>query len=80
MRITDEVVKEHHLYKALEESIEEASNYISYLSSSNEWLATEMKYLQDFISYKKLDDEYLYFRDHAHLQEEIDLPFPPYVL
>ena len=80
MRITDEVVKEHHLYKALEERIEEARDYISYLSSSNEWLTAEMKYLQDFISYKKLDDEYLYFRDHAHLQEETDLPFPPYVL
>ncbi len=80
MRITDEVVKEHHLYKALEESIEEASDYISYLSSNNEWLTAEMKYLQDFISYKKLDDEYLYFRDHAHLKEEPDLPFPPYVL
>ena len=80
MRITDEVVKEHHLYKALKESVEEASNYISYLASSNEWLTTEMKYLQDFISYKKLDDEYLYFRNHAHLKEEPDLPFPPYVL
>ena len=80
MRITDEVVKEHHLYKALEENIEEASDYISYLSSSNEWLATEMKYLRDFISYKKLDDEYLYFRGHARLKEDPDLPFPPYVL
>ena len=80
MRITDEVVKEHHLYKALEESIEEALDYILYLSSSNEWLTAEMKYLQDFISYKKLDDEYLYFRNHAHLKEEPDLPFPPYLL
>ena len=80
MRITDEAVKEHHLYKSLEESTEEASDYISYLSSSNEWLTAEMKYLQDFISYKKLDDEYLYFREHAHLKEEPDLPFPPYVL
>ena len=80
MKITDEVVREHRLYRAQEESIEEASDYISYLSSSNEWLTAEMKYLQDFISYKKLDDEYLYFRNHAHLKEEPDLPFPPYVL
>ena len=80
MRITDEVVKEHHLYKALEESIKEASDYILYLSSSNEWLMAEMIYLQDFISYKKLGDEYLYFREHAHLRDDPDLPFPPYVL
>lgn len=80
MRITDEVVTEHRLYKALEESIEEASDSISYLSSSNEWLTAEMNYLQDFISYKKLDDEYLYFRDHAHLKEEPNLTFPSYGL
>ena len=80
MRITDEVVKEHHLYKALEERIEEASDYISFLSSSNEWLGAEVKYLQDFISFKKLNDEYLYFRDHAHLKDDPDDPFPPYVL
>ena len=80
MRITDEVVKEHHLYKALEESIEEASDYISYLSSSNEWLTAEMKYLQDFISYKKLEEEYYYFRENAHEEYEEDLPFPTLTL
>ena len=35
-----------------------------------------LKYLNDFIHYKKLDEEYRYFREHAHEDESLELPFP----
>ena len=80
MRISDEVVKEHHLYKSLEERFKEACDYISYLSSGSEWMTEELKYLQDFISYKKLTEEYIHFREHAHLEDDPEVPFPSYIL
>ena len=32
--------------------------------------------MNDFIHYKKLDEEYRYFREHAHEDESSELPFP----
>lgn len=40
----------------------------------------EMDYLREFISYKSLDDEYTYFKEHAHEEKNPDLPFPSLVL
>ena len=36
----------------------------------------ELRYLNDFVRYKKLDEEFRYFREHAHEEYEPDLPFP----
>ena len=32
--------------------------------------------MNDFIHYKKLDEEFRYFREHAHEDENSELPFP----
>lgn len=40
----------------------------------------ENKYLVDFIAYKKLTDEFVYFRQHAHEECPEDCPFPYYTL
>lgn len=40
----------------------------------------DLKYLNDFIHYKKLDEEFQYFRKHAHDDENSELPFPYLVL
>ncbi len=40
----------------------------------------EIKYLFGFISYKKLEEEYSYFRENAHEEFEEDLPFPTLTL
>ena len=37
-------------------------------------------YLNDFIRYKKLDEEFHYFREHAREDENSELPFPYLVL
>lgn len=40
----------------------------------------EIKYLSAFISYKKLEEEYHYFRENAQEVYEEDLPFPTLTL
>ena len=40
----------------------------------------DLKYLNDFIHYKNLDEEFQYFRKHAHDDENSELPFPYLVL
>ena len=36
----------------------------------------ELRYLNDFVHYKNLDEEFRYFKEHAHEEYEPDLPFP----
>ena len=40
----------------------------------------ELRYLHGFISYKKLNDEYLFFEKNAHEEYDDDLPFPSLTL
>lgn len=40
----------------------------------------ENYYLSQFISFKGLDNEYLYFKENAHEADEPDNPFPPLIL
>ena len=41
---------------------------------------TELRYLNDFIRFKKMDEEYQYFRENAHEEQEENLPFPHFTL
>lgn len=50
-----------------------------YMKESYE-LSLNIKYLQDYIKWKKLDDEFLYFKKNAHLDTNEDVPFPDYIL
>ena len=36
--------------------------------------------MKDFVHYKKMDEEFSYFREHAHEDENSELPFPYLVL
>lgn len=40
----------------------------------------DLKYLKDFVHYKKMDEEFSYFREHAHEDENSEFPFPYLVL
>jgi len=40
----------------------------------------ENHYMSDFISYKMLTDEYVFFRQHAHEEQPEDCPFPYFTL
>ena len=72
----NKVIKVQDLY----DQLDEMRDLISDLLNDQEIDQTEIKYLSGFISYKKLDEEYLYFRENAHEEYEEDLPFPTLTL
>ncbi len=53
---------------------------IESLKSCVNWLYDEYDKHNDFISYKALDDEYVYFNKHAHREKIDDYPFSKYTL
>lgn len=59
--------------KAMEEEIKSLKSCIN-------WLYDENNKHGDFISYKNLDDEYVYFDNHAHQVQINDYPFSKYTL
>ena len=50
------------------------------LQKTHERNEEELRYLHDFVHYQKLDEEFQYFREHAHEDENSELPFPYLVL
>jgi hypothetical protein len=70
------VIKEQHVYQNLYERYEEMSEFLSSLLEDTRRNETELRYLSDFIHYKKLDEEFRYFRENAHEEPESELPFP----
>lgn len=60
----------------LNDQIDYMRDLITDLLRDQEIAHEEIRYLSDFISYKKLDEEYRYFRENAHEDYEDDLPFP----
>lgn len=54
----------------------ETSDYLLDLIEDNKRAEDELRYLNEFIQYKKLEDEFQYFKDHAHEECYEDLPFP----
>ena len=67
-------------YRNLYANYEELSGFLRSTLDSLDRDTEEMRYLYDFICYKKLDDEYRYFRENAHEDTSKDLPFPSLVL
>ena len=63
-------------YNALLENCTDMSEHIQDLQDDLAQSHDELRYLQAFICYKKLEAEYLDFREHAHEVYEEDLPFP----
>ncbi len=70
------VIKEQKKYQNLQERYEEMSDYLLDLMENEE----DLKYLKDFVHYKRMDEEFRYFREHAHEDENSELPFPYLVL
>ncbi len=54
----------------------EMREYIKELTEDQERINREMMYLYGYISYKGLDEDYRYFRDHAYEKRIDDRPFP----
>ena len=72
----NKVIKEQDLYQNLQERYEEACNYLQDLIKYQETATKELKFLNDFIHYKKLDEEYAYFLENAVEDTDSELPFP----
>lgn len=76
----NKVIKEQKKYQNLQERYEEMNDYLLELIEEHRRYEVNLKYLSDFVHYKQLDEEYLYFREHAHEDENSELPFPYLIL
>lgn len=76
MAKNNKVIKEQNLYQNLLERYEEMNDFLLNLIEDEKCAREELRYLNDFVHYKKLDEEFRYFREHAHEEYEPDLPFP----
>ena len=68
------VIKEQKKYQNLQERYEEMNDYLLGLIEDHRCAEEDLRYLKDFIHYKKLDGE------HAHEDKNTELPFPYLVL
>lgn len=80
MAKNNKVIKEQKKYLELQERYEEVNNYLLDLIAEHEQTQKELRYLRDFVRYQKLDKEFEYFKEHAHEDENSELPFPYLVL
>ena len=68
-------------YLQLEKMHEEMSDYIHDLEQDMEILSNEQQYLNDYIEWKGLVEDFEYFKSHAHkARVDENLPFENYVL
>ena len=74
------IKKQMKQYQHLLERYEEMNDYLLALIDEHERTKKERRYMSDFIHYKNLDEEFSYFKEHAHEDTDTELPFPYLVL
>lgn len=74
------IKKQMKQYQHLLEGYEEMNDYLLELIDEHERTKKERRYMGDFIHYKNLDEEFSYFKEHAHEDTDTELPFPYLVL
>lgn len=80
MAKNNKVIKVQKQYQFLQERYEEMNDYLLELIAEHERTQEENRYMNDFIHYKNMDEEFAYFRKYAHEDTETELPFPYLVL
>lgn len=80
MAKSKKLIKQKKKYQILQECHEEMGDYLNNLMEQHNRTEEELRYLHDFIHYKKLEEEFRCFREHAHEDENSELPFPHLVL
>ena len=80
MAKNNKVIKEQRIYQNLQERYQEMNDFLLGLIDDHKRSEEDLRYLSDFIHYKKLDEEFQYFKEHAHEDENSELPFPSLVL
>ena len=76
MAKNNKVIKEQNIDQNLQERYEEMKDFLLDLIEDHTRAEEDLKYLKDFVHYKRLDEEFRYFREHAHEDENSELPFP----
>ena len=76
----NKVIKEQNIYQNLQERYQEMNDYLVDLIDNHKRNEEDLRSLNDFIHYKNLDEEFQYFKEYAHEDTEVDLPFPNLVL
>ena len=74
------IKKQMKQYQHLLERYEEMNDYLLELIDEHERTKKERRYMSDFIHYKNLDEEFSYFKEHAHEDTDTELSFPYLVL
>lgn len=73
-------IREQKKYQNLQKRYEEMNDFLLELIENHKRAEEDLKYLKNFVHYKKMDEEFSYFREHAHEDENSELPFPYLVL
>lgn len=74
------VIKKQKDQRNLQNRYTEALDHILELEDEHRYWSTELQYLNDYIHYKNLDEDYQYFRENAHEERDENLPFAFYTL
>ena len=80
MAKNNKVIKEQNIYQNLQERYHEMNDFLLELTDDHKRSEEDLRYLSDFIHYKKLDEEFRYFKEHAHEDVDSELPFSYLVL
>ena len=67
-------------YDNLQIYCEEMREHVQDLEFELSLARNELRYLYEYISYKELCDDYLFFKKNAHEEYDDDLPFPSLTL
>lgn len=70
----------HLTRKELNELIDEISDAYVGEKEDSKWCSEELRYLSDFIHWKRLDEEYRQFRKEAVVEDNPDVPFPRLIM
>lgn len=62
-------------YKRLEERYETLNEHMLDITDDNERYLNELRYLEAFIEWRNLNEEFLYFKNNAYEKYDENLPF-----
>ena len=62
-------------YKRLEERYDILNEHMLDITNDNERYLNDLRYLEAFIDWKNLNEEFLYFKKNAYEKYDEDLPF-----
>ena len=62
-------------YKRLEERYDILNKHMLDITDDNERYLNDLRYLESFIDWKNLNEEFLYFKKNAYEKYDEDLPF-----